>query len=152
MLRSDLPISLPYHSAVDYDDLLGIDMDQGAADMGSFIVPFKCKVLLAGLMITETNAGATTPGVVKYDKRPTAGSDTARGDGDIAEFKLLTTAAGKFLYDEVGVGITLEPGQEVVVQLVTQPVGSPAGHVRPSLLVEYMPETKANLANLVVTT
>jgi hypothetical protein len=59
MLRSDLPISLPYHSAVDYNDLLGIDMDQGAADMGSFIVPFKCKVLLAGLTITETNAGAT---------------------------------------------------------------------------------------------
>ncbi len=152
MLRNEQPISLPYHSAVDYDDLLGFDMDQAAADMGSFIVPFKCMVTLAGLVITETNAGATTPGVVKFDKRPTAGSDTARGDGDIAEFKLLTTAAGKNLYDEVGVGEELEPGEEVVVQLVTRPVGGAAGHARPVLLVEYMPETKANLANMVETT
>jgi len=152
MLRNEQPIALPYHSAVDYDDLLGFDMDQGAADLGSFIIPFKCMVVLAGLAITETNVGATTPGVVKFDKRPTAGSDASRGDGDIAEFNLLTTAAGKFLYDEVAVGVALEPGEEVVLQLVTQPVGGPAGHARPVLLVEYLPEIKANLTNMVATT
>jgi len=152
MLRNDQPIALPYHSAVDYDDLLGFDMDQGAADMGSFIVPYSCMVKLAGLVITETNAGATTPGVVKFDKRPTAGSDTNRGDGDIAEFNLGTTAAGKMLYDEVAVGTELNPGEEVVVQLVTQPVGGAAGHCRPVLLVEYLPETKTNMTNMVATT
>jgi len=155
MLRNDQPIALPYHSAVDYDDALGFDMDQGAADMGSFIVPYSCMVKLAGLVITETKRRGQTqrPGCGQNSiKRPTAGSDTNRGDGDIAEFNLGTTAAGKMLYDEVAVGTELNPGEEVVVELATQPVGGAAGHCRPVLLVEYLPETKTNMTNMVATT
>jgi hypothetical protein len=153
MLRHDLPIALPLTLFIDYDDAAGVDCDQTPADVGAFIVPFRCEVLLAGVVVTETCAGATTTPVVKYDKRPTAGSDTSRGDGDIATFVLSTTAAGKVMYDEAAVGTELNPGDEVIVELATQATGTgAAGHVRPFLLVEYLPETKANLAAMTAPT
>ena len=152
MLRSDLPIALPLHLAVDYDDALGIDMDQGAADMGSFIIPFRCEVYLAGAIVAETCAGGTTTPIVDFDKRPTAGSDASRGAADIAHLVLSTTAAGKVMYDSVSKGTVLEPGQEVVVELKTAATGGgKAGHVHPFLLVKYLPETLANLSNMVET-
>ncbi|MBU2549026.1 MAG: hypothetical protein KKB20_11470 [Proteobacteria bacterium] len=155
MLRSDLLMALPFFHA-DYDaagvSAEGIDLDQAAADVGKFLVPFKCQVIQAGLAVTETCGGAT-PGVVKYDKRPTAGSDASRGDGDIAAFNMAATAAGKFLYDKAGLGTVLEPGEEVVVEIATQPTGgTPAGHFVPCLLVQALPEVAANLSNLVETT
>jgi hypothetical protein len=60
MLSSDLPISLPYSPmlATGISDVLGADMDQTPADLGSFIVPFKCEVIEAGGVVTETCAGA----------------------------------------------------------------------------------------------
>ncbi len=153
MLRTDLPIPLPFHYLVDYDDDDGIDADQAAADVGRFIVPWKCQVVEAQLVITETCAGSTTTPVVAFDSRPTVGSDTNRGAADIANFACSTTAAGKVLYDLAGRGVELEPGEEVVVQLVTRPTGDgdAAGHFIPVLLVEHVPETKANLSNMTLT-
>ena len=151
MLRSNEPVALPLHQHVDYDDALGIDMDQRVGDMGTFIIPFKCEVLLAGLVVTEVCAGTATP-VVKFDKRPTAGSDTSRGDGDVANFALSTTAAGEVMYDEAEMGDILEPGEEVVVELTAKASGgSPTGHVKPFLLVSYLPEIKTNLTDMVET-
>ena len=150
MLRSDILISLPVDKFVDYDNALGIDLDKVAADVAVFNVPFKCQVVQAALLITETCAG-TTPGVVAMDHRPTAGSDASRGVADIANFAMGTTVAGKHLYDLVAVGTVLEPGEQVVVEIVTQPVTGPAGHFHPILLVQQMPETQANLSNTVVT-
>jgi len=151
MLRSDIPVALPLHQFVDYDDVKGVDCDQAAADVGLFSIPFKCEVFRAQLSITETCAGASATPVVKFDKRPTAGSDTSRGDGDIANFACSTTAAGKHLYDEAAQGTVLEPGEEVVVELATRPVSGPAGHFIPLLLVKYLPETVANMSDMVVT-
>ena len=151
MLKSDLPVALPLHLFTDYDDAQGVDCDQAAADVGLFSIPFKCEVFRAQLSITETCAGATTTPVVKFDKRPTAGSDTSRGDGDIANFALSTTAAGKQMYDEAGQGTVLSPGEEVVVELATRPVGSPAGHFIPMLMVKYLPETVANMSDMTET-
>lgn len=142
--------TLPVHLIVDYDDGVGVDLDQTAADVALIFIPFRCHVRFAGLTITETCAG-TTPGVVKMDLRPTAGSDTARGDGDIANFAMATTAAGKLLYDLVAVGTILYPGQQVVVEIATQPVTGPAGHFYPHLVVEPADEVWANLANAVAT-
>jgi len=151
MLRSNEPIALPLHQHVDYDDGEGLDLDQAVGDMGSFVIPFKCEVLLAGLVVTEVCAGTVTP-VVKYDKRPTAGSDVLRGDGDVANFVLATTAAGKVMYDQAEMGDILEPGEEVVVELVAKASGgTPTGHVKPFLLVAYLPETKTNLTDMVQT-
>ena len=151
MLRSAELIALPLHLSVDYDDAAGIDCDQATGDMGVFIVPFKCDVVRAGCVVTEACAGATTTPVVKFDKRPTAGASTNRGDGDVANLILGTTAQGKVLYDEVYKGKTLSPGEDVVVELATRATGGAAGHVLPFLLVQYLPETKANLTAMVET-
>jgi len=150
MLRSDNPVALPYEYFIDYDDAAGVDLDQTAADVGYFLIPFRCQVVLAGLIITETCAG-TTPGQVDFDLRPTAGSDVSRGAADIAHFAMGTTAAGKVLYDEAALGTVLEPGEEVVCEIKVRPVTGAAGHFRPFLIVEYLPETLANLDNLVET-
>jgi len=152
MLRSDLPIALPCALYSGYADAQGIDMDGATGDKAFFQIPFRCQVVLAGVVVTEVCAGSSTTPVVKFDLRPTAGSDTDRGDGDIANLVLSTTAAGKVMYDEDAVGDVLEPGEEVVVELATAAVGgSPTGHVRPFLLVEYLPETLANLSDMVET-
>ena len=152
MLRSDIPVALPLQLFIDYDDAAGVDVDQSAKDVGVFSVPFKCQVERAYLAVTEVCAGATLTPVVKFDKRPTQGSDTARGDGDIANFVMSTTAQGKTLYDEVAQGTVLSPGEEVIVELAVRPTGGAVtGHFRPVLLVEYLPETQANRSDTVVT-
>lgn len=146
-------VALPCNYLVDYDDIAGIDMDQSPADVAVFPIPFKCRVEYAGAAVTETCAGATTTPVVKFDLRPTAGSDTDRGDGDIANLVLGTTAAGKFMYDKAAIGTMLEPGQEVVVELTVQATGTgAAGHVRPALVVTPRDEMFANLSGATETT
>jgi hypothetical protein len=153
MLRSDIPVALPCHLFIDYDDTAGIDCDQSPADVGRFVIPFRCQVLLAGVVVTETCAGGDATPQVDFDLRPTAGDDTSRGSADIAHFILGTTAAGKVMYDEAAVGTEMEPGEEVVVEVKVQAAGaSAAGHVVPFLLVEYLPETKANLTDMTATT
>lgn len=152
MLRSDLLIPLPLDLFVDYDDAAGVDCDQSVADVGVFHVPFKCEVVRAQLAVTETCAGGSTTPVVDFDKRPTHGSDSSRGSADIAHFVMSTTAQGKMMYDEAALGTVLEPGDEVVVELKTAATGSGAtGHFRPQLLVKMIPETKANLSDMVAT-
>jgi hypothetical protein len=155
MLKDDVLVALPLHLAVDYDDALGIDMDQVAADMGTFIVPFRCEVFLAGAVVTEVCCGADTTPVVDFDLRPTAGSDVARGSADIAHLVLSTTAAGKVMYDRAALGTVLEPGEEIVVQLAVPAADAggnlQTGHIKPFLLVKVLPEVPGNLSGLVET-
>lgn len=159
MLSSDIPISLRFHrmaSGVTYD-AQGIDLDnQAVGDLGWFDIPFKCEVYYAAVTITESFTGTVPTGEIKYDSRPTAGSDTGRNDGDIADLKLNTggvTAAGDTCYDLAAIGTTLEPGQQVVVQLISTPKnGGATGHIdMPMLVVKYIPETFANLSNMQAT-
>ncbi|MBC2712054.1 MAG: hypothetical protein HGJ94_14040 [Desulfosarcina sp.] len=152
MSEYDVPISLPVKYDIDYDDTAGIDCDQSPADVASFVIPHKCEVVEAGALVTEACAGATTTPVVDFDLRPTGGSDTGRGAADIAHLVLATTAQGKVMYDLVGQGTILYPGQEVVVQLLTQATGTgAAGHIKPYLTVKYIPEIRANLTGLTLT-
>jgi hypothetical protein len=144
-------VALPCVKMIDYDDTLGIDLDQTAADVARFVIPFPCVVEEAGVIITETCAG-TVKGVVKFDLRVTAGSDTGRGDGDIATLNMGVTAVGKYLYDLVAVDTELEPGDEIFVQISVAPTVAPAGHFEPVLVVKARDETKANSSNAVVTT
>ena len=139
---------------VDYDDALGVDCDQTAKDAAVYVIPYKCQVFQAGVVLTETPAGTGATPVVKFDKRPTAGSDTSRTDGTIANLVLDgSDEAGALVYDEVAAygaaaGI-LEPGQEVVCELATAATGTgKAGHFRPVLVVKYIPETPANLTGM----
>lgn len=157
MLRSDIPVALPLILISDYSAANGIDCAGSLGDKGFFIIPFKCSIISAGCVVTEDCSGAVSTPVVKFDKRPTAGSDVDRGDGDIAEIKLLTTAAGKVMYDRAAEGTNLVPGEEVVVELTTaavenaEPPTAGTGEIRPFLYVEYLPEVTANLTNMVAT-
>lgn len=145
MLRSDIPIALPLNDFTGYNAAAGIGTTS-SGNKATFTVPFKCSVVRAGCVVTATPGGT---GVVKFTKRPTAGSDSGISAGDVAEIYLSTTAAGKVLYDDAGAGVDLSPGQEVVVNVST--ASTSTGSIRPFLLVEYLPETVANLTNMVLT-
>jgi len=141
-----------------YDDTTGhdgIDLAQTAADnLAQFVIPFKCRVVYAGLAIHEVVAADQTAPNIRFDKRPTIGSDTGRGDGDVANITVPdTTAAGKVLYDKAGYDVELEPGNQVMVQLVTaaSDSGTATGTARPFLVVDMLEETMSNLDNMVET-
>lgn len=145
-------MALPYDAYIDYDDTLGVDMDQAAADVGFFKIPMKCEVIEAGAIVTENCAGGTTTPELDFDLRPVAGSDSNREAAAIGHLVLGTTAAGKVMYDKAAAGTILEPGQEVVAQVQTRATGTgAAGHVRPYLLVRPLDEVKGNLSGMVET-
>jgi hypothetical protein len=131
-------------------EALGVDCDQAVGDFAVFSPGGqKMEVLMAGVTVTEVCAGTDSTPVFKFDKRPTAGSDTDRGDGDIGEITLGTTAAGKVMYDRSGAGEIIEPGEEVVFEMTTRAETAASGHVRPFLLVRPISEEPVNLDNMV---
>ena len=153
------PTYLPFvmHESGTTVDNQGIDLANHAnADAGVFPIPFQCEVVRAMGCVTEGLAGASAVPELRFAKRPTAGSDTSRGDGDIALLNFGVSgvsAQGEVAYDEAAHGTVLSPGQEVVVQVVRGASGNgEAGHVRPMLLVRYNTETKANMTALQETT
>lgn len=81
-------------------------------------------------------------GVVKFDKRPTAGSDSGRGDGDVA---VLTApnphAQGKVLAKE-NLRVLIKPGEEVVCEVTTAWTGVSSADV--ILMVEPIQEIYDN--------
>lgn len=132
-------------------EALGVDCDQVVADFVVFNPGLqKVEVLRAGAVVTEACAGATSTPIFKFDKRPTAGSDTGRGDGDVGTLTLGTTAAGKVMYTRPPDRVALEPGEEVVFEMTQRADGAgAAGHVRPFLLVRPVPEEPGNLSSMV---
>lgn len=150
-MLSPEPTSLPPH-ILGTPEAYGISL-AATGDKMSFPVPFLCEVLYAGLVITATCAGATTTPIVKFDRRPTAGSDTGRGDGDLGGFALGTQAAGKTVYFKPPTRIVLEPGEEVIMQVTTAATGTGAGgSARPILVVRPRDEQFDNLAGMVLAT
>ena len=148
MLRTDLPLPLqflPYETDGTMTDE-GMNIATGATDIGHFLIPFKCAVFEVGVVVkTAFSASA----VVKFDHRVTAGSDTGRGDGNIASLTLTANAAGAVIYDLVAQGSILNPGTETVVQVTTAPTVT--GVIEPYMLVQYLPEIRSNLTALVET-
>jgi hypothetical protein len=122
-----------------------------AADIHIWTIPFRCRPIRAGVSLTTTVSSSVSV-VVKFDRRPTAGSDSSRGDGDVGALTIPTTAAaGKAYYentDYVSTGTagawvaTLDEGEQVVVQVVTP--SDSAGNGVPWLLVEIDPEQPGN--------
>ena len=159
---SSFPHALPYNiwTAALADDALGIDLDDATINDGdnvaSFDIPYKCRVLYAGVVITETIASVTKVPCIKFTLRPTAGSDVGITAGDLATiYPTKTGAAGAFYYDKVAqsdeTDLYLEPGNEVVVEVDVCADNATAGHFRPVLVVEQVPETMANLTNAILT-
>jgi hypothetical protein len=108
------------------------------AGWGPVFQPVRIVALVA--VVTNALGGA---GVIKFDKRPTYGSDTGRGDGDVGSLALPdTTAIGVVIYKEVN--ITLNPGQQVVAEVTDATAGSDTADVY--IVVEYLPDRPANFS------
>lgn len=120
-------------------------------DKATIGVPFKAVVQMACVKWEGASTHATAA-VIKFDKRPTAGSDTGRGDGDVAVVNKVASVnkQGKVTYKQPASRITLVPGEEVVVEVTT--ANGDALAFQAWLLVERVPEVPANLSNMEATT
>ena len=120
-----------------------------AADIGDFAPGYMPFVIEAVALVFTTAANAT--GAVKVDKRPTAGSDTSRGDGDIAtlNYTTATGAVGKVVYID-GLNIKIAPGEEAVFQVTN--ATPTAGNAHLILFGRHVWETPANNADMALTT
>jgi hypothetical protein len=130
------------------NELSGIDLNVDG-DCAFFNIPFKCQVVYAGCIVTTIVASDSAP--IKFDKRPTAGSDDDRTDGTLGYVIVPAGNLGKCYYDRVAAGVAagiLSPGDEVVVQVMAS---SATGKVQPILVVDMLPETMANLTDMVET-
>ena len=124
----------------------GLIYSDSTGDKVIFSVPFKCEVVLVGVAVTGASTHATGF-VLKFDKRPTAGSNTGRGDGDIGVLSKTasTNEQGKVLYERVGstAPVMLDEGDEVVAELTTAHGDSLSIGV-PFVLVRQSPEDPRN--------
>lgn len=120
-----------------------------AADVGDWAPGYVPMIIRAVALVFTTAANAT--GALKVDKRPTAGSDTARGDGDVATINYTTTtgAQGKVVYKD-GLSIKVSPGEEVVFQITD--ATPTAGNAHLILFVEPSWEQPGNNTDMAATT
>ena len=91
------PMLVPFRHIIDYDDTVGIDVDQSAADVAIADIPCNGTILFTALTCTEAVTAATTAPVFKFDIRPTAGSDTGRGDGENYQIGFVTISISGFI-------------------------------------------------------
>jgi hypothetical protein len=126
--------------------MVGSQFDvNSAADKYTFTIPFKCDVKRIFLVIEGTDTGGAT---VKFDKRPTAGSDTDRGDGDVGTITIPgSNCQGKMYYEDPSTVVTLDEGDQVVVQVTAE--GVSALNVVPGMLLMHVPEVPANNSAMV---
>lgn len=93
-------------------------------------------IVRVGFIVTAA-FDSTANTVVAVDKRPTAGSDTGRGDGDIATINIPDdTAAGTVWTVEVNPSsIQVDAGEQIVFQVTTAASSAGSG----IYFVEYQP-------------
>ena len=131
-------IILEPHNAV---KLIATD---SAADVLRYVVPFKCELRQIQAHVLGTEATAL---VVKADKRPTAGSDTGRGDGDLGSITFgASNLQGKVLTDTPTSRLTLDRGEEMVLQVTTASTCDKA--VAFEVLVERIAEVDGNNSDI----
>ncbi len=127
------------------------------ADKHTFIIPFKCRPIRSGVTITTVTSGAA---IVTFDRQPSAGSATDRGNGDCGYITIPSaTAVGAVIYDKTnyydditaGAGnwiATLNEGDAVVFELVS---AASSGAAVPWLIVEIDPEQPGNNSLMTLT-
>lgn len=124
------------------------DLNSVADITGASFAPGYMSYIVRAVALVINNDIAAA-GVVKFDKRPTAGSDTGRGDGDVAVINLATThTGGKVVYKD-GLNVRIDPGQEVVAE-VTDATGA-SDTARVILYLEPTWERPANNTAMVAT-
>jgi len=127
----------------------GVDLADNNVDDAFFNIPFKCQVVYAGCIVTTVVAA--DPAQIKFNKRPTAGSDDGITDGTLGHITIPIGNLGKCYYDRVAAGVAagiLSPGDEVVVKVITT---TATCNAQPILVVDMLPETMANLTDMVET-
>lgn len=122
------------------------DLNSVADITGATYGPAFEPVYIVGIAaVIDNDIGAT--GVVKFDKRPTFGSDSSRGDGDVGVLNLTTAhTQGKVVYKSV-TPIKLSPGEEVVAEVTDATAASDTADI--FIYVSVSPEVPANLTKLV---
>jgi len=108
-----------------------------------FPILFKAKVRKVFASVQGTSSNSTAA-VIKFDKRPTAGSDTSRGDGDCGTLTKTasTNQQGKFLYAIPTTLVEVNEGDEIVAQVTTADGAANAMWV--GIELERIPEEAAN--------
>src|SRR6266540_673605 len=105
--------------------------------------------IIRACALIVTTALSGTLGVLDFDKRVTAGSDTGRvSSGGVARINLAVKAAGVVIYKD-GLNNQINPGQEVVLKLTTA-MGT-AGVGTSVMYVEPTWETVGNISAMVAT-
>lgn len=132
-----------------YEVIVAKDIDLGTTgDKGDWAPGFVPHYIRAVAVVVTNTIGAA--GVVKFDKRPTAGIDTSRGDGDVAVVNLATTHdEGEVVY-KGELNVLIKPGEEVVVEVTDLTAASDTAHV--ILYVEPTWEVPGNNAKMIATT
>lgn len=101
----------------------GVDLNSVADVTGGKWKPGFFPVYIHAIWAVVDNVIAAA-GVVKADLRPTAGSDTDRGDGDLGVITFATTHdGGEVVYHELAAPVKVSPGAELVFQ-VTDATGA----------------------------
>ena len=118
------------------------------ADIATFPIPFKAKVVRAYVIVNGSSSNATRF-IIKFDKRPTAGSDTDRGDGDVGSLSKTASISqqGKYLYEDPSSTVTVEEGDQVIAEVTT--ANGDACAVDVGILLERRPELAANNSSMV---
>ena len=119
-----------------------------AADVGDWAPGYIPHIIRAVALVFTTVSQAT--GVIKVDKRVAAGSDTGRGDGDIAtlNYTAAGSVAGQVIYKD-GLDIEIKPGEEAVFQVTDATPSS--GNCHLILYVEPRWDTPANESDMTAT-
>lgn len=115
----------------------------GTGDQGTFTPPFPCEIVGFGYVITTVVTDAAGGLVLKADKRPTAGSDSGRGDGDggvltLTNAQAILLTAGKVMLSRPNTPLIVYPGEQIVLDLTTAPDG---GAGLPFILYKHKPRT-----------
>ena len=119
-----------------------------AADIGNFTPGYMPVYVRAVAVVLTTTASCA--GVVKVDKRPTVGSDTSRGDGDIASITIPNAAAAGTVYYQDQINIKLSPGEQAVVE-VTDATGNGTQTADVIFVLDPAPEVPGNNTDLIAT-
>lgn len=134
------------HQQIEYIIAKDIDLNS-AADCGDWAPGYMPVIVRAAALVVTNTLGSA--GVIKIDKRPTAGDDTSRGDGDVASLTLPSgTAAGAVIYQD-GIDVKVSPGEELVAQVTDACDASDTGHL--IIFVEPVWETPANNTDMTAT-
>lgn len=125
-------------------EVFSADADMsGTGDQGTFTPAYPCEIVGFGYVITTAVVDAAGGLVLKADKRPTAGSDTSRGDGDCGTLTLTSAqanalTAGKTMLCRPTQPTRVQPGEQVVLDLTTAP---DSGAGLPFVIFKHSPTT-----------